>query len=140
MHMADLDVVMAIEPLIYTYPWTRGNFKDSLNAGYSCWVYTESDDVIGYAVLMLVLDEAHLLNISIAKTYQGRGLGRSLLEQMMHTARNHGAHNIFLEVRISNQTAICLYENVGFNEMAVRRAYYPARDGREDAILMGMAL
>lgn len=140
MQMADLDAVMAIEPLIYTHPWTRGNFKDSLNAGYSCWVYTEGNSVIGYAVLMLVLDEAHLLNLSIAQAYQGRGLGRALLEQMMRTARNHGAQNMFLEVRPSNEAAIYLYERVGFNEMAVRRGYYPTKDGREDAILMGMAL
>ncbi|HEY8119476.1 MAG TPA: ribosomal protein S18-alanine N-acetyltransferase [Methylophilaceae bacterium] len=140
MQMADLDAVMAIEPIIYTYPWTRGNFKDSLNAGYSCWLYNEGNNTIGYAVLMLVLDEAHLLNLSIAKAYQGRGLGRTLLEQMMHVARQHGAQNMFLEVRTSNKTAIHLYENVGFNEMAVRRGYYPAKDGREDAILMGMAL
>jgi ribosomal-protein-alanine N-acetyltransferase len=140
MQMADLDAVMAIEPLIYTHPWTHGNFKDSLNAGYSCWVYAEGNCVIGYAVLMLVLDEAHLLNLSIAQAYQGRGLGHALLEQMMHTARNHGAQNMFLEVRPSNEAAIHLYERVGFNEMAVRRGYYPAKDGREDAILMGMAL
>lgn len=140
MQIADLDAVMAIEPFIYSYPWTRGNFEDSLNAGYSCWVYTEGDSVIGYAVLMLVLDESHLLNLSIAKAYQGRGLGRALLEQMMHIARNHAAQNMFLEVRPSNKSAIHLYERVGFNEMAVRRGYYPARNGREDAILMGMAL
>lgn len=140
MQLDDLDAIMAIEPLIYTYPWTRGNFKDSLNAGYSCWVYNEGNRIIGYAVLMLVLDESHLLNLSIAKGWQGRGLGRSLLEEMMKIAHNHGAQNMFLEVRMSNKTAVHLYENVGFNEMAIRRDYYPAKNGREDAILMGAAL
>lgn len=138
--MADLDAVMAIEPTIYPYPWTRGNFSDSLNAGYSCWIYEEGRTMIGYAVMMLVLDEAHLLNLSIAAPYQGRGLGRELLIHLMYMARDHGALNIFLEVRPSNTAAVRLYENVGFNEMAVRRGYYPAKDGREDAILMGMAL
>ena len=140
MQMADLDAIMAIEPTIYPYPWTRGNFSDSLDAGYSGWVYEEQGRIIGYAMLMLVLDEAHLLNISIAKSHQGRGLGRALLEYMMQVARGHGAANMFLEVRPSNLSAIRLYESTGFNEMAVRRGYYPAADGREDAILMGMAL
>jgi ribosomal-protein-alanine N-acetyltransferase len=140
MQMADLDAIMAIEPSIYPYPWTRGNFSDSLNAGYSAWVYETHGHIFGYAVVMLVLDEAHLLNISIAKSHQGRGLGRSLLDYMMQISRGHGAANIFLEVRPSNMAAIHLYESVGFNEMAVRRGYYPAANGREDAILMGMAL
>ena len=140
MQTADLDTIMAIEPTIYPYPWSRGNFSDSLDAGYSGWVYEEDGRIIGYAVLMLVLDEAHLLNISIARSHQGRGLGRALLEYMMQIARGHGAANIFLEVRPSNVSAVHLYERTGFNEMAVRRGYYPAANGREDAILMGMAL
>jgi len=140
MQPTDLDVIMSIEPEIYLYPWSRGNFSDSLSAGYSCWVYEENEMVFGYAVLMLVMDEAHLLNFSIAKLYQGRGLGRNLLVHMMQIARKHGAQNIFLEVRPSNIAAIGLYESIGFNEMAVRRNYYPAKGGREDAILMGMAL
>lgn len=140
MRTADLDVIVSIEPEIYPYPWSRGNFSDSLNAGYSCWVYEENEVVFGYTVLMLVMDEAHLLNLSIAEPYQGRGLGRELLVHMMQIARNHGAQNIFLEVRPSNVAAIGLYQNIGFNEMAVRPNYYPAKNGREDAILMGMAL
>lgn len=140
MQLADLDEIMSIEPEIYTHPWSRGNFSDSLNAGYSCWVYEENAIVFGYAVLMLVMDEAHLLNFSIAKPYQGQGLGRELLVHMMQLARKYGAQNIFLEVRPSNVAAIGLYESIGFNEMAVRRNYYPAINGREDAILMGMSL
>ncbi len=140
MQMIDLDGVMLIEPTIYPHPWTRGNFSDSLNAGYSCWVYEENEIVFGYAVLMSAMDEAHVLNLSIAKSFQGRGLGRSLLAHMMQIARNHGAQNVFLEVRPSNLAAIGLYQSVGFNEMAVRCNCYPAKNGREDAILMGMAL
>lgn len=138
--MADLDNIMAIEPTIYPYPWSRGNFSDSLNAGYSCWVVEQNQRMVGYAVLMLVLDEAHLLNLSVAATHHGRGFGHALLEHMLHTARRHGALNIFLEVRPSNRAAVKLYESLGFNEMAIRRGYYPAREGREDAVLMGMAL
>ncbi len=136
----DLDEIMRIEPVIYEYPWTRGNFIDSIKAGYSCWVMQQNQEIIGYAVLMMVLDEAHLLNLSVARGFQGKGLGRSLLEHMMQIGRKHGGSNIFLEVRVSNLKAIRLYESVGFNEMAIRRNYYPARNGREDAVLMGMFL
>lgn len=140
MHKTDLDEIMQIEPQIYSHPWTRGNFLDSLNSGYSAWVLQKNDEIIGYSLLMMIMDEAHLLNLSISKDYQKQGLGRYLLEYMMQMARNHHALNMFLEVRTSNISAIALYENVGFNEMAIRRNYYPAKSGREDAILMGMAL
>jgi len=136
----DLDAVMEIEPHIYTHPWTRGNFDDSLKSGYSAWVLLEGSEIIGYALMMMVLDEAHLLNLSIAKHYQKRGLGRLLLEHMIAIAKSHDAANMFLEVRPSNISAIALYENIGFNEMAIRRGYYPAHNGREDAVLMGLAL
>ena len=140
MQLDDLDTIMAIEPQIYPYPWTRGNFSDSLSSGYSAWVLMLNDQIIGYSLMMLVLDEAHLLNLSVAKPYQKQGLGRMLLEHMVSIAKNNQMANMFLEVRPSNISAIALYENMGFNEMAVRRGYYPAANGREDAVLMGLAL
>lgn len=140
MRTEDLDAVMAIEPTIYSHPWTRGNFADSLNSGYSSWVLLLSNQIAGYALMMLVLDEAHLLNMSVAKHHQKQGWGRFLLEHMLDKAKQHKAANMFLEVRPSNVAAIALYENMGFSEMAVRRGYYPAHNGREDAILMGLAL
>lgn len=136
----DLDVIMEIEPLIYSHPWSRGNFSDSLASGYSAWVLLDGAKIIGYALMMMVLDEAHLLNLSIARAYQKQGLGRLLLEHMIFIAKRHDAVNMFLEVRPSNISAIALYENIGFNEMAIRRGYYPAHNGREDAVLMGVAL
>ena len=136
----DLDAIMAIEPHIYSHPWSRGNFSDSLASGYSAWVLLDGANIIGYALMMMVLDEAHLLNLSIAKAYQKQGLGRLLLEHMISVAKRHNAANMFLEVRPSNISAIALYENIGFNEMAIRRGYYPAHNGREDAVLMGLAL
>jgi len=96
--------------------------------------------VVGYAVMMSVLDEAHLLNISIAGERQGQGLGRALLNHLIDTARRYGATMMFLEVRPSNKNAIALYESIGFNEFSIRKGYYPAHNGREDAILMGLAL
>lgn len=140
MQMDDLDAIMLIEPTIYSHPWTRGNFSDSLNSGYSAWVLLSNQTVIGYALLMMVLDEAHLLNLSVAKHYQKQGLGRYLLEHVLKIAKQYKASNLFLEVRPSNISAIALYEKLGFCEMAVRRGYYPAHNGREDAVLMGLAL
>ena len=140
MHASDLDLIMSIEPHIYSHPWTLGNFVDSLQSGYSAWVLEKGEEIVGYALQMMVLDEAHLLNLSIAKPYQKQGLGRKLLEHMIAIAKHQHAVHMFLEVRPSNISAIALYENMGFNEMAIRRNYYPAAVGREDAILMGLAL
>lgn len=136
----DLDAVMAIEPKIYSHPWSRGNFADSLKSGYSCWVVELDGELIGYGALMMVLDEAHLLNLSIAGSYQGHGLGRELLAHFIEVARRYGGQMMFLEVRPSNTAAIGLYESMGFNEFSVRKGYYPAENGREDAVLMGLAL
>lgn len=140
MSASDLDAVMAIERVNFPFPWSEGNFKDSMNSGYICLVMEQANQVVGYAVLMMVLDEAHLLNISVDKSYQGKGWGRYLLVHMMDVGREKGGLNMFLEVRPSNHSALGLYESMGFNEMGVRPGYYPAHNGREDAVLMGMAL
>ncbi|MBU3737290.1 MAG: ribosomal-protein-alanine N-acetyltransferase [Methylobacterium sp.] len=140
MRVDDLDAVMAIEPEIYAFPWSRGNFADSISAGYSCWVAEHAGCIIGYGALMMVLDEGHLLNLSIARAWQGKGYGRALLGHFVDVARRHGAQMLFLEVRPSNRHAIGLYESAGFNEFSVRKGYYPAANGREDAILMGRAI
>jgi [ribosomal protein S18]-alanine N-acetyltransferase len=145
MQMHDLDNIMQIEPTIYSHPWTRGNFSDSLQNGYSGWVLEDAGEMIGYSLLMMIMDEAHLLNLSVAKHMQKQGLGRYLLEHMCKIAKTHKALNMFLEVRPSNISAIALYENMGFCEISIRRGYYPADPkisgtGREDAVLMGLAL
>jgi ribosomal-protein-alanine N-acetyltransferase len=140
MRAADLDRVMQIEPAIYSHPWTRGNFEDSIKAGYSCWVIDCGAEVAGYGVLMTGVREAHLLNLSVATEWQGRGLGRFLLEQFILVARDSDAVQMFLEVRPSNVAARHLYADTGFREITVRRGYYPAARGREDAILMGLVL
>jgi [ribosomal protein S18]-alanine N-acetyltransferase len=140
MQEADLDAVMKIEPTVYSHPWTRGNFNDSLKSRHKAWVLIQQDEIIGYALMMTVLDEAHLLNISVAKPYQKQGLGRLLLAHMIDRAKELNGLNMFLEVRASNVVAITLYESMGFAEMSIRRGYYPAAKGREDAVLMGLAL
>ena len=98
---ADLDQVMEIENDIYEFPWTRGNFNDSMSSGYSCWAFVDGSQMIGYCVVMLAVDEAHLLNLSIARSWQGRGYGRALLEHAMRMIHEHGAQSMLLEVRPS---------------------------------------
>ena len=136
----DIDQVMRIERLIYDHPWTHGNFRDSLHAGYSCWTMECGGETTGYGVLMIGVDEAHLLNLSVARAWQRRGLGRSLLHHFVAIARSSDAQCVFLEVRPTNVAARALYAQTGFRELYVRNGYYPAAHGREDAILMGLDL
>ena len=136
----DLDPVVAIERELYEFPWTLGNFRDSLAAGYSCWAYHGADGLVGYAVMMIGAGEAHLLNLSIAAACQRRGYGGQLLEHLMGVARSYGARVLLLEVRPSNLAGRALYAAYGFEQVGIRRAYYPARDGREDALLLNYPL
>jgi len=136
MTAADLDAVMAIEDTIYPHPWTLGNFRDSLTAGYHCWIAECGGELAGYAVVMVAAGEAHLLNLSVAAPWQRRGIGREALNFVMKLARDYGAEKILLEVRPSNGAAIALYSSAGFAEIAKRRSYYPAGDSREDAIVL----
>ncbi|MBN8442993.1 MAG: ribosomal protein S18-alanine N-acetyltransferase [Dechloromonas sp.] len=136
----DLDWVTAREQELHAFPWSRGNFADSLAAGYSCWVMTQLGRAVGYAVMMLILDEAHLLDICIVREAQGSGRGAALLAFLRSEARIRGATQFFLEVRPSNETALALYRKAGFEQVGRRRGYYPATGGREDAIVMRCAL
>jgi len=138
--VADLDRVTEIETAIYSHPWTRGNFVDSIKAGYTCHVMQVAGEVIGYGVMMVAVREAHLLNLSIASEWQRQGYGRSLLLHFIGLARRSDALQMLLEVRISNEAGRKLYASMGFHPVAVRPGYYPATHGREDAILMGMNL
>ena len=137
---ADLRAVLAIEEKIYEFPWTLGNFRDSLRSGYSCWLYREGAQLIGYAVLMLAAEEAHLLNLSIAPRAQRRGYGRGLLGKLVGVARTHAAKVLYLEVRPSNGIGQRLYAAHGFRQIGVRRGYYPAHRGREDALVLALDL
>jgi ribosomal-protein-alanine N-acetyltransferase len=137
---ADLPEVMAIEADIYAFPWTPGNFRDSLAAGYSCLAYAREGELLGYAVLMLAADEAHLLNLSVASARQKQGHGSMLLQQLCDLGRVRGARRIFLEVRPSNLAGLRLYERHGFRRVGLRRDYYPAPGGREDALIFSLPL
>lgn len=136
MIQADLPCIHSIELASYDYPWSIGNFADSLLAGYSMWVLEAEGEVMGYYAMMAAVGEAHLLNLTIAPSWRRHGLGRDLLGHCLARACEHQAGSLFLEVRTSNTAAIGLYHSNGFVDLAVRRAYYPAGDGREDALIM----
>ncbi|MBK3756335.1 ribosomal protein S18-alanine N-acetyltransferase [Stutzerimonas frequens] len=139
MTAADIETVLKIEYAAFSHPWTRGIFNDALTA-YECWVMFEGEQQVGHGVINVILDEAHLLNITVKPQSQGRGLGLRLLEHLMQRARERGGRECFLEVRTSNAPAYRLYERYGFNEVGRRRAYYPSADGREDALVMACTL
>jgi ribosomal-protein-alanine N-acetyltransferase len=134
---SDVDAVTAIEQCAHPFPWTRGNFADSLKAGHSAWVFREGGAMVGYGVLMMTVDEAELLNITIVPEYQRRGLGSVLLDQLFDVARSHDAVRMLLEVRPSNESGLALYRRFDFTEIGRRRAYY---HGKEDAIVMARDL
>ena len=136
----DLDAVIAIEQRIYEFPWTHGNFRDSMRAGYSCWTCRSGGRMAGYAVMMLAAGEAHLLNLSIDLDFQRRGHGTELLQHLLATARAYGARILFLEVRPSNAAGLQLYERNGFRQIGMRRDYYPAQGGRENALVLALEL
>lgn len=136
----DLGEVIGIERQIYEFPWTNGNFLDSLSSGYRCLVLRLGHRLIGYAVMMLGAGEAHLLNLSIDAREQRHGHGTRMLQAIVGAAREYGAVQLFLEVRPSNDAGRLLYAKHGFREIAVRPGYYPARTGREDALLLAMDL
>ena len=140
MRDADLAEVLAIENAIYTHPWTRGNFADSIKAGYQCRTWSAGATLVGYFIVMVAAGEAHLLNLSVAEDWQRRGHGSTLLTEAMRVARVQGALHIFLEVRPSNAGAKALYRRFGFRQVAVRSGYYPAHGGREDALVLTHAL
>lgn len=140
MNVHDLDEVLAIEYRVYPFPWSRGNFADSMTSGYSCWVCRVGGELVGYLVLMLAVDDAHLLNISVSEKRQGMGFGARLLRQAMISGRLGGATTLLLEVRPSNEKALELYRHFGFQQIGVRRGYYPAEKGREDALVLTHSL
>nr|WP_169065599.1 ribosomal protein S18-alanine N-acetyltransferase [Candidatus Accumulibacter phosphatis] len=128
--------MLAVEQRIYPFPWTRGNFVDSIAAGYSVWGCRLAAELIGYFVVMLAVDEAHLLNLSVSEKWQGAGFGAHLLRHAIASARRAGATVLLLEVRPSNARALALYQHFGFQQIGVRRGYYAAEAGREDALVL----
>jgi ribosomal-protein-alanine N-acetyltransferase len=136
---ADLDAVLKIEYAAFSHPWTRGIYLDALKS-YEVWLMFEGSQQVGHGVINVIIDEAHLLNITVKPESQGRGLGLLLLEKLMKRAYELKGRECFLELRDSNRSAYRLYERYGFNEIGRRRDYYPAVGGREDALVMACTL
>ena len=135
MNAHDVNAVAALDARVQAFPWSSGNFNDSLAVGHSCWVCRVGGDLVGFSVVMAVLEEAHLLNIGVYPAYQGKGFGGRLLLQAMDVAVLNGAAGMFLEVRISNTRAATMYRHFGFRQIGTRKDYYPAQTGREDALV-----
>jgi ribosomal-protein-alanine N-acetyltransferase len=135
---SDIAQVALIEGDVYVFPWSPGNFRDSLLSGYQCWGCWVDDELIGYAVVMNALDEAHLLNLAVASRWQRLGIGAKFLTFLISEARKLDKEMIYLEVRPSNIAGRRLYEQFGFTQLGLRPAYYPAVAGREDALFLGL--
>ena len=144
MTRADLPLVIEVERAAYTAPWSEGIFRDCLSAGYCCLVVDRAGELIGHGVMSVAVGECHLLNICVAPAAQGRGLGRRIWRRLLALASQRDADTAFLEVRASNTAAIALYRSEGFDEIGLRKGYYPGvapNDGRrEDALMMARAL
>jgi ribosomal-protein-alanine N-acetyltransferase len=142
MRAQDVEQILAIENQAYPFPWTRGNFLDSLNSRYDAWIVREADSQIaGYFLAMPVVDEMHLLNITVRPTLQGKKLGRLLLDKVIALTRAANMQSILLEVRPSNPRALAFYQHVGFEQIGIRKNYYPSTGAtREDAIVMRLMI
>ena len=139
MTLAALDGVVELESSVYPFPWTRGNFVDSLAAGYVAWTLNGvAGDLVGYCIAMRGADEMHLLNITVAPPRRGAGHGRRMLDELVRACRTERARRLWLEVRESNAEARAIYLRLGFVAVGVRKGYYPAHTGREDALVMSL--
>jgi len=135
MTLADVGQVMKIEREVYEFPWTERIFSDCIRVGYQCWMALIGQQSVGHAVISVTSGESHILNLSIGRDHQRQGLGRQFIEFLVDEARARDAETMLLEVRPSNTAAISCYNAAGFNEIGSRKDYYPAADGREDALL-----
>ncbi len=140
MQKEDVEAVMEIERVSYDHPWKASIYEDCLKVGYGCWIMEYAQKVVGYGIMSAGAGEAHILNLCIREDYRRFGLGRMLLNHLEELSKGHNAETIFLEVRARNIGAYRLYEEEGFSEVGVRRNYYPAMKGREDAIIMAKEL
>ncbi len=140
MSEVDLEKVMKIEEGVYEFPWSIGIFQDCLRVGYCCWILEQGDKVSGYGIMSVLAGEAHILNLCIKSDLQQNGLGKEMLDYLIDLAKVHNADVMFLEVRPSNSQALKIYKRSGFDEVGNRKDYYPAKFGREDAVILAKQL
>jgi ribosomal-protein-alanine N-acetyltransferase len=137
---ADVPAVVAVERSSYQFPWSEGIFRDCVRVGYTCRVATIGDIVVGHGIMSVGAGEAHILNLCVGEAFRCRGIGRRMLDYLLDRAAAAGADEAFLEVRPSNTSAIRLYQSMGFVHVGVRRGYYQAVGGREDAAVLKKGL
>lgn len=136
----DLEHVLDVERNAYAYPWTEGNFRDCLSGNYESWLLESEGNIIGHGVISAAVGEAHLLNVCVAKRSQRQGFGRIILRYLVERSKALDAGTMFLEVRESNLSALALYQSEGYEQIGIRKNYYPAIAGREHAIVMSLQL
>jgi [SSU ribosomal protein S18P]-alanine acetyltransferase (EC 2.3.1.128) len=140
MTLMDVPEVIAVERASYAFPWSEGVFRDCIRVGYLCRVVEVDGEVGGYGIMSYGAGEAHILNICVRADLRGRGIGRKLMHFLLDRARAAQMEDVFLEVRPSNPTAIALYTSLGFTQIGIRKAYYQAAGGREDALVYKLVL
>lgn len=140
MERADIDAVMQIERAVYPFPWTKQIFNDCIRVGYVCRMFVDKERIIAYSIISIGAGEAHILNLCVDPGWQRQGLAQALLKDLMGVAKEKHVNSVFLEVRPSNDRAISLYEKLGFNRVGTRTDYYPAHNGREDAVIFALDL
>jgi [ribosomal protein S18]-alanine N-acetyltransferase len=136
MRSSDVVQVIAIERRAYDYPWSAGIFRDCLRAGYTCRVLQRGGRILGYGIMTAAAEEAHILNVCVDPGHQGQGLGGVLVRHMLTLAGRMKAHAAYLEVRPSNRAARALYARLGFEQVGLRKDYYPDGESREDALIL----
>jgi len=140
MSESDLEKVLDLERNAYAYPWTEGNFRDCISGNYESWLLESEGAIVGHGIISAAVGEAHLLNICVAKCCQRQGLGRFILHHLVERSQKLDASTMFLEVRESNLSALALYRSEGYEQIGLRKNYYPAIAGREHAIVMSLQL
>jgi len=140
MTLEDVQDVILIEREIFLFPWSIGNFSDSVKAGYVCRVIAKENAILGYGIMMMSPEEGHILTLGIGVDWQKQGLGKVMIDYFSDHARINNAKSILLDVRESNERAIRLYKKMGFEHIAVRKDYYPTMSGRENALVMKLIL
>ena len=135
MALEDISAVIQLENEVYQFPWTDRIFKDCIRVGYDCWLANLGNTIVAHAVISIAAGESHILNLSVTRNHQGKGIGKQFIQFLLNIARNKRAQIMMLEVRPSNIRAINCYSSAGFNEIGCRKDYYPAPNGKEDALL-----
>lgn len=137
---SDLAQLLVIENAVHITPWPEDTFKTCFDAGYLGWVIEHEKKVVAFIMISLRVEECHILNLGVAREFQGQGFGRQLMEYVLKHAKRKGAGIVYLEVRRSNSRAIGLYQRMNFQQIGERKGYYPTVSGNEDALIFAKSL